>query len=80
MTIDPGVIAAAATLLAALIAIVGVIIGQMWVRLAALEERVEKVTQQNRRLWLWARKHIDLYYTWRRPDAPDPDAIPSEDD
>jgi hypothetical protein len=77
--VDPGVIAGVCTVLAALLAIVGIVIGQMWARLSALEERVEKSAAYNRRLWEWARKHIDLYYRYRRDGSPEPDPIPEDD-
>lgn len=79
MRIEPGIIAAAVTLFAAVLALVGVIIGQMWARLSALEQRVEKAATYNRRLWEWARQHIDLYYRFRRDGAPDPAKIPEDD-
>lgn len=40
------------------------------------EKRAAAVDDYNRRMWLWARRHVDLYYRWRRDGAPDPEPIP----
>jgi len=63
----------------ALMALMGVLMGQLWSRLSALEARVGKATEYNHRLWEWARKMLDLYYRHRRPGSPDPDPIPIDD-
>lgn len=63
------------------------LIGVLFARISHLEDRItkaEKATdcaeKYNRRMWEWARRHVDLYYTYRRAGSPDPDPIPSEDD
>lgn len=80
MSIHPAVIALVGVAFAALLSLLGVFVGQLASRLAALEAKVDSATSYNRRLWEWARKHIDLYFRYRRDGAPDPDPIPVEDD
>ena len=67
-------------ILAALLGLTGVLYGLLFARINALENRVRKSENYNRRMWEWARRHVDLYYTYRRAGSPDPDPIPSEDD
>lgn len=43
---------------------VGVVLGLLWRRIAKLETR-------ERETWWWARLIADMYYRYRRPDAPD---------
>ncbi len=57
--------------------------GQDLERLEAAEAKAERAEKRatatddyNRRMWLWARRHVDLYYRWRRDGAPDPEPIP----
>jgi hypothetical protein len=80
MRISPAVAVAGVALLGALLTLLGVLIGQLWGRLTALEARMESATAYNRRLWEWARAHLDLYYRHRMVGAPDPRPIPVEDD
>lgn len=65
---------------AAVLALAGVMFGLLFARIAKLEARLGRGERYNRRMWEWARKHVDLYYTHRRPGSPDPEPIPSEDD
>ena len=76
---SPGALAVVGVIITAGLGLVGVLLGQLYARLAKLEARVGAATAYNRALWLWARKHIDLYYTHRRTGSPDPDPIPVED-
>lgn len=57
----------------------GVALGHVYKRLTDVEQEVKAAKAQNRKLWLWARKHVDLYYRHRGPDAPDPDPLPDDD-
>ena len=70
----------AAVILGALLALFGVLLGQLYARISRLEGKITSAEQYNRRLWMWARAHIDLYYRHRSEGAPDPLPIPSEDD
>ena len=54
-------------------------LGHVYRRLDEVEDELERVRRQSRELWVWARKHLDLYYRHRGADAPDPDPIPKED-
>ena len=67
------------TLLTAAITFFGILAGWMLKRLNSLETRVRKSEQYNRRMWMWARRHVDLYYRHRVPGAPDPDPLPHDD-
>lgn len=67
--------------------LIGALAGVVVHRLTDLENRVEraearvvKAEKYNRRLWEWARKHIDLYYRHRRDGSPDPYPLPDEDE
>jgi hypothetical protein len=78
VTVSPVLATLGVAILGALLTLLGVLIGQLWGRLTALENRVESATAYNRRLWEWARRHLDLYYLHRRDGAPDPQPIPDE--
>lgn len=58
----------------------GALVGQLYSRTARLEREVRAARSYSRRLWSWARAHVDLYYRNRREGAPDPTPIPDEDD
>lgn len=57
----------------------GVALGHLYKRLFDVEAEVKSAKAQNRKLWMWARKHIDLYYRFRTDGAPDPDPLPDDD-
>ena len=64
----------------------GGLVGVLFKRIAEVESRVEAAearakAAENRtdRLWMWARKLLNLYYTHRMPGAPDPDPLPDDD-
>ncbi|WP_372595683.1 hypothetical protein [Actinotalea sp.] len=80
VTIAPAILGLVGVLTVGVLSLVGVLIGQLWSRMASLEKRVSASAEYNRRLWLWARKHIDLYYRHRAVGAPDPDPIPEDHD
>lgn len=73
-------LAAAAVVLTALLGLMGVLLGQLYARIARLEGVVTSTRDYNHRLWQWARAHLDLYYRHRVPGSPDPAPIPTEDD
>ena len=54
------------------------LLGHFYVRLHGLEENLKSARAYNLLLWEWARKQLDLYYRYRREDAPDPDPVPKE--
>lgn len=64
----------------ALLSLVGVLLGLLYARINRLEARLKRGETYNRAMWQWARRHIDLYYIWRREGAPEPDPLPTEDD
>ena len=57
----------------------GVALGHVYKRLSDMEAEVKDVKAQNRKLWLWARKHVDLYYRHRMAGAPDPEPLPDDE-
>jgi hypothetical protein len=57
----------------------GVLFGHLYKRLNDLELELRGARVYNRRMWSWARRHIELYYQYRREDGPDPDPIPVEE-
>lgn len=71
---------ALATVVGAVLILVGTLATIVAHRLSELEKRIVKAESYNRRLWLWSRAHLDLYYRWRRDGAPDPDPLPEEDE
>lgn len=66
------------TLLAACATAGAVIIGHFYSRLNAIEDELKKAQHYNRKMWTWAREHIELYYKYRQEGAPDPKPIPEE--
>ena len=60
------------------ISVTGVLLGHLYSRLNWVEGDLKDARVYNLLLWEWARKHIDMYYHYRREDAPDPDPIPKE--
>ena len=56
----------------------GIILKIMSDRIGEIEEESERVMGYNRRLWNWAREHLDLYYRYRKEGAPNPVPIPHE--
>ena len=47
-------------------------------RLREIEKRLSEVENDNRTLWSYCRRLLDLYYRHRQPGAPDPDPLPDE--
>lgn len=52
--------------------------GQDLDRLRELENRLSAMENNYRDLWYYTRGLLDLYYRWRREDAPNPDPLPDE--
>ena len=73
------VITAMGAVIVAALAAGGGSLGHVYHRLDEVEDELERVRKQNRELWSWARKLLDLYYRHRGPEAPDPDPMPRED-
>lgn len=67
------------TLIVALLTVGGVALSGVSTRLRHVETDLASAREYNRAMWAWARRQLDLYYRWRREDAPDPDPIPEED-
>lgn len=61
-----------ATLLVAGLSLLGVIVAQ-------LARRLDRLERDNRALWAYCRRLLDLYYRHRQPGAPDPDPLPDID-
>ena len=75
---DAIIAAMGAIVVAAIAAGVGAL-GHVYRRLDEVEAELVRVHKQNRELWAWARKLLDLYYRHRGPGAPDPDPMPKEE-
>ena len=73
------VITALGTIVVAAITAGGGALGHVYKRLDEVEDELGRVRKQNRELWTWARKLLDLYYRHRSPGAPDPDPMPKEE-
>ena len=66
------------TILTTTVALFGALLGWLFKRLNGLENRVRRSEEYNRRMWMWARRHVDMYYRHRKPGSPDPDPLPHD--
>lgn len=73
-------------LLVAAIPVLGGLAGHTIRRINAVEAQVvdargevTRARAYNRKLWLYTRELLDLYYRHRTPDAPNPPPLPEED-
>ena len=73
------IITALGAIVVAAIAAGGGALEHVYRRLDDVEDELGRVRKQNRELWTWARKLLDLYYLHRGPGAPDPDPMPKEE-
>ena len=73
------VITALGAIVVAAIAAGGGALGHVYRRRDEIKNELTRMRKQNRELWAWARKLLDLYYRHRGPDAPDPDPMPKEE-
>lgn len=73
------VLTAAGVVLAALFALVGVLIAQLYGEVHDLRDDLSKERASNRVLWAWCQKVMALYYMWRRPEAPELPDLPDQD-
>lgn len=80
MTIPVVVVGGIGAVIAAALALIGVLLGLQAARITSLERRVDQAWSYNRRMWVWARTVIDLYLRHRRDGAPDLPPIPAEDE
>lgn len=78
MDVIQAVITGGAVILAAFVALVGVLYGHLSARIGSLERKLEAADSYNRRLWSWSRRTQDLYYRHRTPGAPELDPLPDE--
>lgn len=74
MTLEQGLIA----LTVAGLALLGVLYGHILTRVHSLEDDLAEANTYNRRLWIYTRGLLDMYYRHRRPEAPDPHPLPEE--
>jgi hypothetical protein len=79
VTIPVAVLVGLGVVIAAALSLIGILLGHQAARIDALERRQDRSDAYLRRLWLWARRTVDLYYRHRVEGAPDPDPIPTED-
>lgn len=64
-----GLLGVAGGVVAALLTLLGIIVGRLYVRVEALDA-------YSRRLWAYTRSLLDLYYRYRSPGSPDPGPLP----
>ncbi len=80
MEVTTAVIVGGATILAGLLALVGVLAGVFNARLNEVADDLGKQRAYNRVLWRHNRALTDLYYRHRQPGAPEPPELPTEPD
>lgn len=59
-------------LLIAILTLMGAVLTQLLVRVGNLEKKLESEQSRLKILWGAFRKLIDMYYRYRKPEAPDP--------
>lgn len=74
----PAIIAGGAVVMAAIIALFGVLYGHLSKQVAELRDDLVRAQSYNREMWAYCRKLLDLYYRHRHDGAPDPDPLPDE--
>ncbi len=77
---ETSIIAAAGLIVAALVALFGVIYGHLSHRIDRLENQLYAERAYSREMWSYTRRLLDLYYRHRQPGAPDPGPLPEEPD
>ncbi len=82
----PPELTAIVAIVVAAVPVLGVVAGHTVRRLNDVEAQVvaardetSRARAYNRRLWVYTRDLIDLYYRHRTPDAPNPPPLPEED-
>ena len=65
-------------ILVGVLSVGGVALSNISGRLDNVEEDLRRSRNYNHKLWAYCRKHLDMYYKWRKDDAPDPEPIPEE--
>ena len=76
---NPALLALVGVVIAAALTALGAILAQQAKRITDLELATLKAQSYNRKLWMYCRGLIDLYYKHRRADAPPPPDLPAED-
>ena len=59
-------------LLIAILTLMGAVLTQLLIRVGNLEKKLEHEQSRLKILWGAFRKLIDMYYRYRKPEAPDP--------
>lgn len=59
-------------LLIAILTLMGAVLTQLLIRVGNLEKKLENEQSRVKILWGAFRKLVDMYYRFRKPDAPDP--------
>lgn len=77
---NTGLLTIAGVIVAAMLALFGVLIGHLYGRVGKLEGQVQDERDYNHKMWVWGRSMIDLYYRNRKAGAPEPWPIPSRGD
>lgn len=75
---ETALLATIGVVFAGALSLLGVVLAQIASRLRNVELDLLKARLHERALWAWARRHLDLYYRYRREDAPDPEPVPGD--
>ena len=62
-------------IITAIATIAVVVAKELFDRLENLEKDNRRLNELNLNLYYWTRRHIDLYYRYRREGAPDPEPL-----
>lgn len=74
------ILTVAGVVIAALLGLFGVLIGQLYARIARLESKLNDEVSYANKLWAYTRELLDMYFTHRKPGAPNPGPIPDRGD
>lgn len=66
-------------LLTSLATIFSIIVNILFKRIENIEVALKKSEDYNNTLWVWCRRHLDIYYQFRKPGSPEPDPLPKDD-
>lgn len=75
--IETSILAFAGVIVSAVLTAFGAILGTVTKRITEIEEEQRDLESYNEELWVYTRFLLDLYYRWRRHDAPEPEKPPS---
>ena len=80
MEVNTALLALVGVVIAAALTAFGAILSVQARRIDELERRTMIAQQYNKKLWMYCRALIDMYYKHRRADSPPPPPLPEEID